>query len=117
MKIPDVASLIQVTLAGCGDVIPTVVPARAGTHNQQRWLQEAFACATNNDARRRMDLAVRRNDAVNVSAYRVLPRIRLQSGGFDAGDRADLVIVGSIAADADRAEQDAAVLAQHATGH
>src|ERR1700738_3990012 len=64
-----------------------------------------------------MDPGVRRDDTVNVSpAYRGLPRIRLQSGGFDASDRADLVIVGSIAADADRAKQDAAVLDQYAAG-
>src|SRR6266852_6317338 len=27
-----------------------------------------------------------------------LPRIRLQSGGLDAGDRADLVVIGGVAA-------------------
>jgi enoyl-CoA hydratase/carnithine racemase len=61
-----------------------------------------------------MGPCVRRDDIAAVSA---LPRIRLQSGGLDAGDRADLVIVGGIAADADRANQHAAILDQHATGN
>jgi hypothetical protein len=36
-----------------------------------------------------------------------LSRIGLQSSRLDAGDRADLVIVGGVAGDADRAEQGA----------
>jgi hypothetical protein len=40
---------------------------------------------------------------------RALPRVRLQPGAFDAGDRASFVIIGRVAADADRAEQCAAV--------
>ena len=46
-----------------------------------------------------------------------LPRISLQSRRLDAGDRADLVIVGRVAADADRAEQNSAILDQDAAGH
>src|SRR5437879_6968224 len=46
-----------------------------------------------------------------------LPRIRLKSGGLDARDRTGLVIVGGVAADTDRAEQNAAVLDQHAARH
>jgi hypothetical protein len=35
-----------------------------------------------------MDPGLRRDDSVNMSpAYRGLPRIRLQPGGFDTGDR------------------------------
>src|SRR5689334_11702162 len=44
-----------------------------------------------------------------------LSRIGLQPGGLDTGDGADLVIVGGVAGDADRAEQARAVLDQDAT--
>jgi hypothetical protein len=46
-----------------------------------------------------------------------LPRISLQSRRLDAGDGANLVVVRGVAADADRAEQNAAVLDQDAAGH
>src|SRR5690242_21089196 len=47
---------------------------------------------------------------------RALPRIGLQPGRLDAGDRARLVIVGGVAGDADGAEQPLAILDQHAAG-
>ena len=49
-----------------------------------------------------------------------IPRLSgvcLQSGGLDARDGADLIIVGRVAADADGAEQAAVALDQHAAGH
>ena len=47
----------------------------------------------------------------------VLARARLQSRGLNPCHCANLVIVGGITADSDRAEQRCAVLDQHATRH